>query len=417
MSKTATATATKPSEKPDDEVDDKVKLTELEKISPTRVDGVGAGANGFPLLMMKAKPGNADGQVTCPTCDGDGKIKGDSTTCPTCRGDGKVSPETADAAAKSVPTWHPAAAQLVALAKATTTIPASTLFKAIAADGSVDEQPDIDGGKQAIALLAKLIGYEAQELGAGCLGEVWDISLLCDAVAAVKCWLTGEQMVAAGDSAPQVDIAMSAAKADLSTATINDLPDSAFAYIEPGGSKDADGKTTPRSLRHFPVHDKAHADNAAARIAQGAEFGDKAKAKVEAAQRKFDSTSAAKAAGVAGGEPIVDTGSKLGSKLGTDDLKKVIGDAITEANRMLIERQETLEKQLAQVLKRPIPGGPVTSITATQTGAYGEARQTAAAKAAYYEQMAKQMASLSDADAYRQLARDERDKAGITDIE
>jgi HK97 family phage prohead protease len=75
--------------------------------------------------------------------------------------------------------------------------------------------------------------------------------------------------------------------ADLSTADINDLPDDAFAFIEPGGTKDASGKTTPRDLRHFPIHDKAHADNAAARIAQGAEFGDKAIGKVKAAQKKF----------------------------------------------------------------------------------------------------------------------------------
>jgi hypothetical protein len=76
-------------------------------------------------------------------------------------------------------------------------------------------------------------------------------------------------------------------KADLSTKALNDLPDSAFAFIEPGGKKDAEGKTTPRSLRHFAIHDKAHADNAAARIAQGAKFGEQAKAKVEAAQRRF----------------------------------------------------------------------------------------------------------------------------------
>lgn len=34
---------------------------------------------------------------------------------------------------------------------------------------------------------------------------------------------------------------------------IHDLPDSSFAYIEPGGSKDSVGKTVPRILRHFPV--------------------------------------------------------------------------------------------------------------------------------------------------------------------
>ena len=87
------------------------------------------------------------------------------------------------------------------------------------------------------------------------------------------------------------------AKADLSTAELNDLPDSDFAYIEPGGKKDDEGKTTPRSKRHFAIHDKAHADNAAARIAQGAEFGEQAKPKVLAAQRKFGTKAVEKAAG------------------------------------------------------------------------------------------------------------------------
>lgn len=40
-----------------------------------------------------------------------------------------------------------------------------------------------------------------------------------------------------------------------SAADVNDLPDSAFLHIESGGEKDADGRTTPRSLRHFPYKD------------------------------------------------------------------------------------------------------------------------------------------------------------------
>lgn len=62
--------------------------------------------------------------------------------------------------------------------------------------------------------------------------------------------------------------------ADWSTAYQNDLPDSSFAYIEPGGSKDADGKTTPRSLRHLPYKDADgkvdhnHTVNALARLNQ-----------------------------------------------------------------------------------------------------------------------------------------------------
>lgn len=36
------------------------------------------------------------------------------------------------------------------------------------------------------------------------------------------------------------------------TAEDNNLPDSAFLYVEPGGEKDDEGKTAPRSLRHLP---------------------------------------------------------------------------------------------------------------------------------------------------------------------
>lgn len=38
-------------------------------------------------------------------------------------------------------------------------------------------------------------------------------------------------------------------------AYINDLPDSAFLAVEAGGRVDDEGKTVPRSLRHFPVRD------------------------------------------------------------------------------------------------------------------------------------------------------------------
>jgi len=64
-------------------------------------------------------------------------------------------------------------------------------------------------------------------------------------------------------------------------AYINDLPDSAFAYIEPGGKKDKTGRTVPRSLRHLPFKDKqgnidpAHLRNALARVKQATVHGGK----------------------------------------------------------------------------------------------------------------------------------------------
>lgn len=48
-----------------------------------------------------------------------------------------------------------------------------------------------------------------------------------------------------------------------SSAFVNDLPDSSFALIMPGGTRDADGKTTPRSLRKLPHHDSSGALDAA----------------------------------------------------------------------------------------------------------------------------------------------------------
>jgi len=57
-------------------------------------------------------------------------------------------------------------------------------------------------------------------------------------------------------------------------AYINQLPDTAFAVILPGGRKDETGRTSPRSLRKFPHHrsdgaiDIPHLRNANARVSQ-----------------------------------------------------------------------------------------------------------------------------------------------------
>ncbi|MFC5184378.1 HK97 family phage prohead protease [Actinomadura harenae] len=70
---------------------------------------------------------------------------------------------------------------------------AVALVKAVAADGSIDEQPDIAGGQEAIALIARLIKSEADELAAGELDETCDIELLLRAVECLKCFVAHEQ--------------------------------------------------------------------------------------------------------------------------------------------------------------------------------------------------------------------------------
>lgn len=58
------------------------------------------------------------------------------------------------------------------------------------------------------------------------------------------------------------------------TAYVNDLPDSAFAIVLPGGEKDSEGKTVPRDLRKLPHHnaegslDLPHLRNALSREPQ-----------------------------------------------------------------------------------------------------------------------------------------------------
>ena len=92
----------------------------------------------------------------------------------------------------------------------------------------------------------------------------------------VKRMLT--DMMALFKDVPDADKASDAQDADhfavWTVAFMNDLPDSAFLHVEPGGEKDEDGRTVPRTLRHFPYRDASgkvdlpHLRNALARIPQ-----------------------------------------------------------------------------------------------------------------------------------------------------
>lgn len=90
-----------------------------------------------------------------------------------------------------------------------------------------------------------------------------------------------------------------ALKAEWSTAYVNQLPDSAFLYVTPGGTKDSDGKTVPRSNRYFPVRDangnvdQAHVRNALARIPQSNLSQSVKDAATAKARRLLDSSKAA----------------------------------------------------------------------------------------------------------------------------
>lgn len=78
---------------------------------------------------------------------------------------------------------------------------------------------------------------------------------------------------------------------------VSDLPDSSFGYIESGGKKDSESKTTPRKLRHYPMKDakgnweKGNVVNALVRLRQADKksspwMTDAAKAKILAMIKK-----------------------------------------------------------------------------------------------------------------------------------
>lgn len=103
--------------------------------------------------------------------------------------------------------------------------------------------------------------------------------------AAMAAFIHGASVRKAGPAPESVD-ACDVEKAEASTQSMNDRPDSDFAYVEPGGKKDDEGKTVPRSLRHFPIYDAAHVRNALSRAPQSP-FGDKAMPKIRAAAKRF----------------------------------------------------------------------------------------------------------------------------------
>ena len=134
--------------------------------------------------------------------------------------------------------------------------------------------------------------------------------------AQVEAFLTA--VVENEQAAEDAGIASKETKAVWDTAYVNDLPDSSFLFIEAGGDKDADGKTIPRTLRHFPYKDAsgavdlAHLRNAISRIPQSTAAGlnkdqlqQEARAMLEQAQStKADATAPMDAAAA---EPMTET--------------------------------------------------------------------------------------------------------------
>ncbi len=158
-------------------------------------------------------------------------------------------------------------------------------------EGMVDLDEDRAADLDRASVLAKALAPDAVELGAlaELLADVGGDAPGHDAELAMELEAIAERLApVVQKAAPVLARALDAArpalreltaaetidKAQWSRAEINDLPDDAFLYLEPGGKKDDDGKTVPRTLRHFPFRDEdgdvdlPHLRNALARIPQ-----------------------------------------------------------------------------------------------------------------------------------------------------
>jgi hypothetical protein len=363
-----------------------VELTEFETIEVESIKGVHQGANGFPVLMMKALPlakgtrdcecgKSYDEDTKAANCEDCGKKlpmpakKASEPECKTCKDTGKImdgNRDCPDCDAK------PSAK--------------SILVKAVT-DGQIDEGPDISLGQQIMKLLAQAIQNEAQEIEAGLYGETCDVDLLNSAAGLISMWIGREAspgddddsmpgmvmagamkaatmgIIPLGQAAKLITDMGELVKADLSGKAINDLPDSAFAHIEPGGTKDEEGKP-----------------------------------KVAAAQKKFGSNSGASKGAVAEGEDSVQDDAQ-----GTGGLSKAVEDALTKALEPLRADLAGLQAFKAKVEATPVPGGPVTAV-ARQTRT--EDRTDWAAKAAQYRATADQISDPETREGYLQKARE-----------
>ena len=180
-----------------------------------------------------------------------------------------------------------------------------------------------------------------------------------------------ELVLAALSPDPEIhaaDVAESILAATWTTAFINNLPDSSFLYIEAGGTKDSDGKTQPRSLRHFPVKDAngspdlAHVRNALARIPQS-NVPASAKASATAAAERLlknagGNPSAAdqgnddtKESIVADEQPVTDYMKALGLDADTDPKHKLATAFRDKDEKILALTQEITELTAASIEK------------------------------------------------------------------
>jgi len=363
-----------------------------------------------PAAKPAAKKELAKGARDCPKCGKSYDADHEGGKCENCGTDLPDAP-----AAKSLPDWHGEAVALV---------------KKAMVRGKVDESADIDGGQQAIALVGKLIGYEAQELAAGNLGEVADIGLLAEAAGLLRQWVSGESAVQDGSVMPATALMQSAAKG-----TWRDVPD-----IDTTGWPKADADffalfklLTLSKAKHsaddrkklaeqgnalsdgsYPIADEEDLKSAAILAQSGHGDVDGAKRLIGRRSKELGVKNPLEGSdndGDASKSQIAPEGTTVDTVTQTGDLTEVVKAAVAKAVEPIEKLRQELEATLAKVKATPVPGGPVLSHNVQVKAPGGIVREDYAAKAAYYREMAETVTDRETADGYRKLAREAGAKA------
>ena len=147
-------------------------------------------------------------------------------------------------------------------------------------------------------------------------------------------------------------------KATWTTAFVNSLPDSAFLFVEDGGTKDDEGKTVPRTLRHFPYKDSSgnvdlpHLRNALARIPQSNLPQDVQDRLTKKAQRILAGENADDGKSATGSSELRRTGG-TGAAVATK-----VGRTLSRANETELRTAlMALTKVLDQLTREEVPNG------------------------------------------------------------
>lgn len=289
------------------------------------------------------------------------------------------------------------------------------MMKAVNAQGGIDEKPDIVGAQGVIVDLFKLIASEAAEGATGAFCEIYDIQLLTEALCAMKCFLSMEQMGDEDDGETTYkSLGLSKAQAE------------SFVDYVLKKKHSADNRRKLASEGHalsdgsYPIEDEEDLHNAAILARSG--HGDVAAAKRLIAKRAKElgvanplAASATKELNMpedtADGqvETPEDGVSKTAETSAPDEapvdesgVDPAVEVAIAKATEPLVAANQELRDELAKLKATAIP--PAVALTAPASARAQSARSEKLIKAAQYRRTAERVSDREIRKQYNAMA-------------